>query len=279
MSAPAIVAPAERPPRRTQLARYALWQLRDYSVMRGLPTFLISGMFGAVTLVPMVRGIARQMANTPATAMAKLVARHGSTDAVRDWLLHDLSKGFLRGYIGSVVFLGALFAMNGLVSNDRKLGYYRFLFSKPVAPTRYYGQAFLVHWAGFLVVATLLAAIYSLYAVNILTPTFIAALGLVYLMYAGVAFLMTVVVRWDWLGLAGTMIAAQVLWGAFGESDSVFARLLYLLPPIHRTGDVYTAIIMGTAMPMRTLAWLVGYGVAAFAAGLLALRVQRLAIP
>ena len=44
--------------------------------------------------------------------------------------------------------------------------------------------------------------------------------------------------RWDWLGLAGLAIASQVLWDRFGASASVGAKLLYLLPPVHRISNV-----------------------------------------
>ncbi len=68
----------------------------------------------------------------------------------------EFNHAFLRGILGTIVFVGALFAMNGIVANDRKQGFYRFLFAKPMTPSRYYGQAFFVHWAGF--VAVMIAA-------------------------------------------------------------------------------------------------------------------------
>ena len=73
-----------------------------------------------------------------------------------------MNFAFLTGTLNALVFLGALFAMNGIVANDRKLGFYRFLFAKPVTPSRYYGQAFVLHWAGFMVVIAVLGALYGI---------------------------------------------------------------------------------------------------------------------
>src|SRR5688500_19525510 len=44
---------------------------------------------------------------------------------------------------GSLVSIAVLIALNGIISTDRKLGYYRFMFAKPVSPMRYYGQLFV----------------------------------------------------------------------------------------------------------------------------------------
>ncbi|MDB4886127.1 MAG: hypothetical protein JWN79_1565 [Gemmatimonadetes bacterium] len=278
MSAPVLPVETGIPPRRAHLARYGLWQLRDYAINRGAPTLLVAALFGALPLFSLLRGLQASIERTPPRYLQLMIARHGSIELYRQSMLHELSGGFLRSFLGTVVFLGALLAMNGLVSNDRKLGHYRFLFSKPVSPLRYYGQAFLLHWAGFLLVVIALAALYGAYVEPVLTPTFVAVLASVFLMYGGVAFLMTTLVRWDWLALAASVIASQVLWDRFGASTSVLAKLLYLLPPIHRTGDLYTALVGGTALPGHTLEWIAAYGAVCLVAGLVVLRTRRLAI-
>ena len=48
---------------------------------------------------------------------------------------------FLRSILGTLVFLGALFAMNGIVANDRKQGFY------PI-PVRQAGDAVALLRAG-----------------------------------------------------------------------------------------------------------------------------------
>jgi ABC-type transport system involved in multi-copper enzyme maturation permease subunit len=180
--------------------------------------------------------------------------------------------------LGNLVFLGALFAMNGIVANDRKQGFYRFLFSKPLPPDRYYGQAFVVHWAGFLAIFTLLGLIYQGLVGPVLTAPLYVAVGLMYLCYAGIAFALSAAARWDWLSLVAVTVASNYLWLQYGASTSVAARLLYLLPPIHRTSAVYEAAARGAELPWGLVAWFAGYGVACFAIGLQVLRRRRLAI-
>ena len=150
---------------RTRVGRYGFWQLRDYMMDRGLPTLIVCVLFGYLTLAPMLIGFRHQMATLP----PGLIVKYGGVEGARAALMRDINGVFLRTFLGVVVFLGALFATNGIVADDRKKGYYRFLFSKPVSPTRYYGQAFLVHWAGFLAVACLMGLIYGAFAAPIIT--------------------------------------------------------------------------------------------------------------
>jgi hypothetical protein len=44
--------------------------------------------------------------------------------------------------LGAMIFLGALFAMNGIVANDRKQGFSASCSPSRSTPSRYYGQAF-----------------------------------------------------------------------------------------------------------------------------------------
>ena len=279
MSAPAIAEPQRESSRHPHLARYGLWQLRDYAISRGAPTLLGFGMLGTLMLLPLLKGLNRQIESVPAREMAKLVAQHGSPEGVRAWLVHDLSKGFLASFTGMVVFIGAVLAMQGLVSNDRRLGFYRFLFSKPVSPWRYYGQAFALHSAGFLMVLTLLGGVYGAYVEQILSPHFYIAVSAIFLLYAGILFLTTSLLRLDWLAMSGVLFVAKILWEKFEKSTSVFAWLLHLLPPVHRTSEVYNALFVGTALPWQSVEWIAAYGAICVTAALVVLRTRRLAIP
>jgi hypothetical protein len=257
-----------------RLGAYAPWQLRDYLMDRGLPTFLISALFGYLGAAPIHALIKRNVEDLP----ARMIAKYGSVHAAQQAMAHDASAAFLRSFLGSMVFLGALFAMNGIVANDRKLGYYRFLFSKPMTPPRYYGQAFALHSAGYLLIMAVLAVVYGAFITPLLSPTFMAAIALVFLCYAGIGFALSAAARWDWLSLVAVTVATTVLHGRFGASTSPLAKLLYLLPPLHTTDEVYTAVSEGSALPWHSLAWLGGYGAVCFLIGLVVLRYRRLAI-
>ena len=257
-----------------RVGRYGVWQLRDYMMDRGLPTLLVCVLFGYLTLAPMLIGFRHQMDVLP----QGLIVKYGGIEGARAALMHDVNGMFLRTFLGVVVFLGALFATNGIVADDRKKGYYRFLFSKPVSPARYYGQAFLVHWTGFLVVACLMALIYGAFAAPIMTRPLVYVLALMFLMYAGIAFALSAAARWDWLSLVAVTVLASYVWGRFGASTAVAAKLLYLLPPLHRTSEIYDAVAKGAPLNARLLAWFAGYGIVCYAIGLVILRYRRLAI-
>jgi nitrate reductase NapE component len=262
----------EAPLSGARLGAYSVWQLRDYLLDRGVATFLITALTGYLGAVPIYAMLQQDFTR------ADFIAKYGSAAAARTAMAHDATAVFMSGTLGVIVFLGALLAMNGIVANDRKLGYYRFLFSKPMSPERYYSQAFVVHTAGWLSIVSLLALVYGLYIYPVLSVAFVGAIGLVYLCYAGVAFLLSAAARWDWLSLVFVTVATTLLHQRFGDSSSPLARLLYLLPPLHETAGVYTALAEGVPLPWHSVAWLGGYGAISFVAALLVLRVRRLAI-
>lgn len=255
-----------------RLGAYSRWQLRDYLMDRGIATLLITAMLGYLGAGP-IHMLLKQNFEQPAA-----IARYGSAAAARTAMLHDASAMFLNSSLGIIVFVGALLAMNGIVANDRKLGFYRFLFSKPMAPERYYGQAFAVHTVGWLCIISILALAYGAYVYPVLSVAFLGGMGLVFLCYAGTAFLLSATARWDWLSLVFVTVATTVLRDKFGASASGLAKLLYLLPPLHETQGVYAAISQGVALPWHSVIWLGGYGAACFVAGLVVLRYRRLAI-
>jgi hypothetical protein len=267
----AVVA-APRSGGHARLGAYSLWQLRDYLLDRGVATFLITALTGYLGAMP-IYAMLQQDFTRP-----DLIAQYGSAAAARTAMAHDATTVFLSGTVGVIVFLGALLAMNGIVANDRKLGYYRFLFSKPMSPERYYGQAFAVHSAGWLFIVGMLAAVYGLFIHPLLSVALLGGLGLVYLCYAGIAFLLSATARWDWLSLVFVTVATTLLQQRFGTSSSPFAKLLYLLPPLSETTGVYTALADGAPLPWHSVAWLGGYGALCFLAALVVLRFRRLAI-
>lgn len=268
------------PPRRAHLARYALWQARDYAVERGLPTWILAALFvfpGAMA----GRRMIHELAAGHVTVRPSAVMRYGSLAAAQHAQVHEFTLGFIRGIAGIIVFLAALLAVQGLASNDRKHGYYRFLFAKPVAPGRYYGQAFLVHWAAFLAALALFFLVFGWLVVPVISANLFVAMALVYLCYAGIAFLLTATTKWDWILMVAVSLASTTLWTRFGDSTSPLAKLLWLLPPLTKTDAVYAAAASPhpVEMPWGTIAWLAGYGLVCFIAGLAVLHRRRLATP
>ena len=110
------------------LARYSLWQFRDFIMERGIAIVIIGMLWGYLLVEPMRRAMGSTFAAGPSSPIWPLVITAAS----------------------SVVSLSVLIAVNGIVSTDRKQGYYRFLFSKPVSAVAYYAQVFFVGMAGVL---------------------------------------------------------------------------------------------------------------------------------
>jgi hypothetical protein len=259
---------------RARLGGYVPWQVRDYFMDRGAPTALVGTLFGYMVAGPMVASMNNRLERLSPAALA----REGGLEAARTAMLSGFTATFLTLLLGNFVFLGALFAMNGIVANDRKQGFYRFLFSKPLSPPHYYGQAFVLHWAGFLVVSSLLGLLYQSLVGPVLSVALLVTIALMYLCYAGIAFALSAAARWDWLSLVAVTVAANYLWVRYGQSTSALAKLLYLFPPLHRTSEVYSAVAKGVALPWHLLAWFAAYGVISFVIGLVVLRYRRLAI-
>jgi len=259
------------PRRRARLGRYSLWQLRDYAFNRGMPTLIVALLFSVLIVV-----MSDERSPTGA-AMADMIHRYGSVAAARAAMRHDLSVAFISNFLGAYLFVGAMFATNGIVANDRKFGFYRFLFAKPVAPSAYYGAEFVVNALAFVALTAALALVYGAAVEPVLSPAFIVTVAAVYLCYAGLGFALSAISRWDWLSLVAVAAAADILWKFYGSSASPFAWLLRLLPPVHRTPDAYSAVARGMPIPWQSVLWLAGYGAIAFIAGLAILRHRRLA--
>lgn len=273
MTTPAPMPDTALMPRRhARLGRYALWQVRDYAFNRGFSTLIVALLMGLLG----VNGIHSALAS-PSGPPAGLVQQYGSVIAARAEWRHQLSIEFVAGVLGVFVFFGALFAMNGIVANDRKFGFYRFLFAKPVTPAAYYGAEFVVCGICFLALSALVTLLYGAVVEPVLSAPLLISIAAGYICYAGLGFALSALSRWDWLSLVAVAGAADVLWKLYGASTNPFAALLRLLPPVHRTAEVYARAASGMALPWHSVLWLAGYGAIAFAAGLAILRHRRLA--
>jgi len=251
-AAPSAAAPLPR----ARLGRYALWHLRDYLRDKGIATLIVVGLIGYLGQVPLTR--ARDF---------------GVTETFANQLADQAFVASMR-YLALV---GVLFATNGLVADDRRYGYFRLLFAKPVNVVHYYAQKFLVYGAGFLVVASVLLGVYGLAVERFFPVAFLPTLALVYVALGGIGFLLSAAFRFDWLSLAAVIGASEVLWLLYRESGGWRSSMLKVLPPVHLLDGVYRAVRAGDALPTGDLLWLVGYGLGCLLLGLLIVRRRPLA--
>ena len=238
-----------------RLARYSLWQFRDFIMERGIAIAIIGLLWGYTLIEPLRRAMGAAFAVGPASPTWPLVVSVTS----------------------SVVSLGVLIALNGIVSTDRKQGYYRFLFSKPVSAVGYYAQLFFVYMIGVLLIMLVLAAVLHTVVPTFKIFNFLLYAAIIYVGMGGIGFFVSVATRFDWLTLAAVWFGSRILRGIYGPRPGWKSKAVELLPPVHKLDEVSLSVMTyGTAHTSDVL-WLLGYGALFFALGLLILRRGSLA--
>ena len=228
------------------LTRYSYWQFRDFIRERGIALIITSTLLGFTVVAPM-----RAMLGS-------------NIDEVN-------AKRILMMALPQLVYISAFIALNGLISTDRKLGYYRFLFSKPVSIPAYYAQYFLVSLVGFLAVFAFLLGVFA-FVVRPVSPWgALAWCGLVYLSFGGIAFFISSLFRYDWPILAGVYLGSALVKGLWADRGGFRMVIRDMLPPVHKLSAAMNDIMnLGTA-DRNSLLWLLGYSALCFAAGLFVL--------
>jgi hypothetical protein len=255
-----MTAPALRElPRLRRLPSYAIWQLRDYLIEKGIATVLVLSLFGYLTLWPPL-----------------LMARRSGQGMEA---LGPLFDQVTVALLGQLVFIGALFAVNGIVADDRKQGFYRFYFAKPVHVPGFYAQKLAMHLLGFLVAAGVLLGLYTGFLRSLPVATLLPTLAGLFVGVAGIGFLISALWRYDLMSLIAFYFAANVFWPMFADDEGWRGVMVHLLPPLHRVDEVLQPVVAGGAPPTSLLAWITGYGVGCILLGLLVIRRKPLSSP
>ena len=231
------------------LVRYAAWQFGDFVRERGLALLLIGLITGFTTLAPIRAAGAR-------------------IDA-------QMARTLIAGLLPQLVLLTAFVTLNGLVSNDRKLGYYRFLFSKPVSIPAYYAQLFVVYLVGFVAGFAVLLGLFAVAAAPISPVAPLAYCALAFLSIGGIAFFISTVVRHDWPVLAAVLLASSFLHSFWRDRQGWRQVVVTLLPPLHRLDSTLSDFLFRGSLNVQSLVWLLGYSAVFFIGGLYVLRTRR----
>jgi hypothetical protein len=239
---------------RGRLGRYAVWQFRDFWLERGIGILIIGGLWGYVVLEPLRRTLGPQWREPNASI-----------------------TGIVLQVASAVVSLAVLIAVNGIVSTDRKQGYYRFLFAKPVNPVYFYTQAFFVYMAGVIGAMLALAMLLRIILPSFSVVNFLIYSALIYIAMGGIGFFLSVATRFDWLTLAAVWLGARILRGVYGPRGGWRSKLVEILPPVHKLDEVANSLIASRTAPAWDVAWLAAYGVLFLVLGLVLLRRGRLA--
>ena len=234
---------------RARLGRYSLWQFRDFWLERGVAILIIGFLWGYVLLEPLRRTMGPQWnaPNSPVRSLSFQVA-------------------------SAVVSLAVLIALNGMVSTDRKQGYYRFLFAKPVSPVAFYAQVFFVYMLGVLIAMLVLASLLRLILPTFNVFNYLLYSALIYIAMGGIGFFLSVATRFDWVTLAAVWLGSRILRSVYGPANDYRSKLVEVLPPVHKLDELANSLIANGTAPMWDVVWLVGYGVVFFVLGLVILR-------
>lgn len=257
MTAPATPAVAGTPapgspmPGRARLRSYALWQLRDYLVAKGIATMLINGLM--------------------------LVLVWSALPPAGDGPRGAGVSAFFVEFMNNIVLFGVLFATNGIVAEDRKLGYYRFYFSKPVSVAAFYTQKFFVHMAGLLLISGVLLLVYGVLIEPRYPSAYFPVIAMMGIGLGGVGFLLSALFTLDWLSLFAIYAVSDIGWRLYGDDAGVRGILIRGFPPVHHLRDIYAAVTRGTPIPMEPFWWIFTYGVVCFIIALVVISRRRLA--
>lgn len=247
--------------RHARLGRYFWWQLHDYMLHQAPATIAIMLLWSYLTLSPIL---------------------NGSMTAGRRYTIATLPENVVRSFfadsLGSLLLLATLFATNGIVATDRRTGYYRFYFAKPVSAPRFYTNAFLANGFGVLLVSLILLIAFAALLRPIFAPSFLLVVAAMYIAYGGVGFLLSTIWRFDWLSLVTVAVISALGWSMWGDDPGIPGILVRLLPPMHLASSLY-AFVAGSAdrFPWTAQLWLSAYGLACFLLGLWILRTRSLA--
>ncbi|HEV7839532.1 MAG TPA: hypothetical protein VGO75_15795 [Gemmatimonadaceae bacterium] len=232
---------------RGRLGRYSGWQLRDFLVDRGFAVLLIGALLGYTAIEPMRLALGPGWNHNPAFPLATV----------------------LGTIVSPVISLAVFISLNGIVSNDRKMGYFRFLFAKPARPVEYYAQLYAVHFVGMLITIIVLASLFRL----IVGPVPFASVALytlvLYIAMGGIGFFVSASTRYDWLVLALIWVGSRILRRLFQDAPDFRSKLVQLLPPVHKIDGVASSLFAGRPADQSDILWLVGYGALFFVLGLI----------
>jgi hypothetical protein len=233
------------------LRRYALWQFRDFGRDRAIALMIIGLALGFMFVSPV-----------------KMMQVQITEASARQLVMVSLQQ---------IVFICAFVALNGIVSNDRKQGYYRFLFSKPVSIPAYYAQQFVIYFVGFMAVMAILLGVFALMVYPLSPVAPLTYCAIVFLSLGGIAFFISSVFRFDWPILAAVFLGSALFHTLWENSDGWRKLVIAVLPPLNKLTSMLGTLLDNGTIETNELLWLLGYSLMFFLAGLFVLRRRPIA--
>ena len=249
----------------TKLLRYSRFQLPDFLMQRlSVPVIML----GFVAFFPTYMMTKNTTPGFMQSAQGISLARQMFSQSITLYLP-----------------IGAFVAGVGVISADRHLGYFRFLFSKPVSVVAYYAQTYMLQGLAFIAGFGVMVAIFSSYTIHFSIHRSMEAAALTFVLIGGLGLLFGAITRLDGVLLIVSYVLALVLQQLLYASNALrngglsdwLARIAKVLPPAYHLDRLRDQLYAGAALDMPQLWHVLGYGSAAAIAGLILLRRLPLA--
>jgi hypothetical protein len=152
------------------------------------------------------------------------------------------------------------------------MGYYRFLFSKPVSVLAYYVQLYFVHMMGVVAAMLVLSGILRTIVPGFSIVNYLLYTALIFVAMGGIGFFISVATRFDWVTLAAVWLGSRALRDLYGAKPGLPGKFVQVLPPVHKLDNVANGLITNGSAPTGDVIWLLAYGALFFVLGLVLLR-------
>jgi len=240
------------------LAAYARWQLRDSLPRLATPLviFLSLGLLPLWALARQSGGFAAMRLEGEPQAMA-LVAYHST--------------------LTLAMTLGAVLLASGIVALDRERQHFRFLFSNPVAPWKYYLQRFVIGAVMFALVMALIPLGFGALVAGVPVLPVITSSLMYALLYGSLAMLCGALLNKDGILFIGIILVAGVLQQSKPMLPEWVGAVANSLPPVNVTSTVRAAWLAGRAADTGDVLLVGLYSLAMLAAALVLIRRAPLA--
>lgn len=220
------------------VVRYLGWQIMDRTALRLIACLIIS----AAIMVP-IRVGTRTGPPAPEMAVQLLTALHQQ-----------------------FAFVFMLLFTNGIIAEDRRLGFFRFYFAKPVSPLWFYAQHIGLGLVAMLAASAAFATMFALTIAPVWHFSIMANALALFLLAGMLVVMFSALSRYDWLWMFAVLAVASTARGRWPAGESTLGSVLHaVLPPNH---------LIGASVQPDRAGWL---WIGAWALGLFALTMLLLA--
>ena len=181
----------------------------------------------------------------------------------------NLVRRLFGDMLGTLGVFFTLLAAYGLTGADLRQGFYRFIFSKPVSPVRYYALSYAATTAVFLLGLLATVGLWAVMVQPVWPAPYLGDVVADYFLLSTLILVFSPLTNGDWLIALVTLGLAQGLRMSYPADESLVGRALDLLLPPTDTGRLFP---LNGGVEWEPLLWQLGYAALLFTIALVVLR-------